>query len=85
LKKRQLYQHQEDCLKLNEMNIRELRRLLDNREVSVRDVLDDVYGRIDAIEDKVKAFITVSRDEAYRMAEHAQESIISNRAEGTRR
>ena len=66
-------------MKLNEMNIRELRHLLDNREVSVRDVLDDVYGRIDAVEDKVKAFITVSRDEAYRMAEHAQESIISNR------
>jgi aspartyl-tRNA(Asn)/glutamyl-tRNA(Gln) amidotransferase subunit A len=49
-------------LKLNEMNIRELRHLLDNREVSVRDVLDDVYCRIDAVEDKVKAFITVSRD-----------------------
>ena len=66
-------------MKLNEMNIRELRRLLDNREVSVRDVLDDVYGRIDAVEDKVKAFITVTRDEAYRMAEQAQESIVSNR------
>ena len=61
------------------MNIQELRRLLDNREILVRDVLDDVYGRIDAVEAKVKAFITVTRDEAYRLAEQAQESIVANR------
>ncbi|MGO9376978.1 MAG: Asp-tRNA(Asn)/Glu-tRNA(Gln) amidotransferase subunit GatA [Dissulfurispiraceae bacterium] len=66
-------------MKLNEMNIQELRRLLDNREILVRDVLDDVYGRIDAVEAKVKAFITVTRDEAYRLAEQAQESIVANR------
>lgn len=61
------------------MSILELRRLLDNREVSVKDVLDDVYGRIDAVEDKVRAYITVTRDEAYRMADKAQESITVNR------
>ena len=66
-------------MKLNEMNIQELRLLLDNREVSVKDVLDDVYRRIEAVEDKVKAFITVTPDEAYKLAEQAQESIISNR------
>jgi aspartyl-tRNA(Asn)/glutamyl-tRNA(Gln) amidotransferase subunit A len=66
-------------LKLNEMTILELRHLLDNREVSVRDILDDVYGRIDEVEGKVKAFISVTKDEAYRMAEDAQAAIISNR------
>jgi aspartyl-tRNA(Asn)/glutamyl-tRNA(Gln) amidotransferase subunit A len=61
------------------MTILELRHLLDNREVSVRDILDDVYGRIDEVEGKVKAFISVTKDEAYRMAEDAQAAIISNR------
>ena len=66
-------------MKLNEMTILELRRLLDNREVTVAEVVDDVYGRIDSVEDKIKAYITVTRDEAYRMAENAQYAIISNR------
>ena len=67
-------------MKLNELTISELRRLLDNREVSPREVLDDVYKQIDAVEDKVKAFITVTKDTAYKMAGDAEQAIISNKA-----
>jgi aspartyl-tRNA(Asn)/glutamyl-tRNA(Gln) amidotransferase subunit A len=67
-------------LKLNEITILESRRLLDNREISVKDILDDVYGRIDDVEGRVKAFITITRDEACRMAGVAQEAIICNKA-----
>ncbi len=61
------------------MTILELRRLLDNRDVTAREVLDDVYRRIDAVEDTVKAFITITKDEAYQMAKEAQDAIISTR------
>ncbi|HTZ17821.1 MAG TPA: amidase family protein, partial [Dissulfurispiraceae bacterium] len=67
-------------MKLNEMTILELRRLLDNREVSAKEILDDIYGRIDDVETRVKAFITITREEAFRMAEIAQEAIVSNKA-----
>ncbi len=61
------------------MTILELRRLLDNRDVTAREVLDDVYRRIAAVEDTVKAFITITKDEACQMAKEAQDAIISNR------
>jgi aspartyl-tRNA(Asn)/glutamyl-tRNA(Gln) amidotransferase subunit A len=59
------------------MTIVELRKLLDSREVKVKEVVDDVYERIDAVEGKVKAFITLTRDEAYKRADLAQETINS--------
>jgi aspartyl-tRNA(Asn)/glutamyl-tRNA(Gln) amidotransferase subunit A len=70
--------HQEDGLKLNEMTILGLRKLLDNREVTAKEVIDDVYRRIDEVEDRVKAFITVTREEAYKSAERAQKAINSS-------
>jgi aspartyl-tRNA(Asn)/glutamyl-tRNA(Gln) amidotransferase subunit A len=66
-------------LKLNEMTILGLRKLLDSREVKVKDALDDVYARIDAVEDRIKAFITITRDEAYKGVDRAQASIDSGR------
>jgi aspartyl-tRNA(Asn)/glutamyl-tRNA(Gln) amidotransferase subunit A len=67
-------------LKLHEMSLLELRRLLDNREISVKDILDDVYARIDDIEGRIRAFISITRDQAYRMADDAQAAIIANRS-----
>jgi aspartyl-tRNA(Asn)/glutamyl-tRNA(Gln) amidotransferase subunit A len=68
------------ALKLNELTISELRRLLDNREVRPREVLDDIYGRIDAVEDKVKSYITITKDVAYEMAKDAEQAILDNKA-----
>lgn len=62
-------------MKLNELTITELRTLLDNRDVSAQDVLRDVSGRIDAVEEQVKAYVTVTRDEARAMAQQADEAI----------
>ena len=64
-------------MKLNELTITELRRLLDNRDIKAQDVLDDIYKRIDDIEDRVKSYITVTRDKAYEMANHADIAIQS--------
>lgn len=67
-------------MKLNELTIAEVRRLLHNREVRPREVLDDVYGRIDEVEERIKAYITVTRENAYAMAEDAEHAILGNTA-----
>ncbi len=64
-------------MKLNELTISELRRLLDNRDIKPSEILDDVYKRIDDVEDKVKSYITLTKEQAYKMAEEAEQSIIS--------
>jgi aspartyl-tRNA(Asn)/glutamyl-tRNA(Gln) amidotransferase subunit A len=63
------------------MTILGLRRLLDKREVSVKEVLDDLYARVDAVEERVRAYITVTKKEAYLMADSAQEMINAGKAE----
>ncbi len=67
-------------MKLNELTISELRRLLDNRGIKPREVLDDIHGRIDAVEDKVKSYITITKDAAYEMAKDAEQAILDNKA-----
>jgi aspartyl-tRNA(Asn)/glutamyl-tRNA(Gln) amidotransferase subunit A len=62
-------------MELHTLDISELRRLLDRREVSVKDIVDSVYGRIEAVEGRVKAFVTQTREEAIRMAAIAQKRI----------
>lgn len=66
-------------MKLNELTITELRTLLDNRDVSAQDVLRDVQGRIDAVEEQVKAYVTVTRDEALAMAKQADETLATQK------
>jgi len=57
------------------MTISEVRALLDSKEVSVKDVLESIFKRIDAVEDRVKAFVTVTRDKAFEMAENTQDKM----------
>ncbi|MBI5212540.1 MAG: Asp-tRNA(Asn)/Glu-tRNA(Gln) amidotransferase subunit GatA [Nitrospirae bacterium] len=66
-------------MKLNELTVSELRRLLDSRGTKPQEVLDDVYNRIDAVEDKVKAYITITKDAAYETAKDAEQIILSNK------
>ena len=67
-------------MKLNELTISDLRKLLDNREAKPGEVLDDIYKRIDAVEPRVRSFITITKDNAYKMAEDAEQAILSNKA-----
>ncbi len=66
-------------MKLNELTISELRRLLDSGEVRPREILDDTYKHIDSVEAKVKSFITPTKEDAYKMAADAEQSISSNK------
>lgn len=67
-------------MKLNELTISELRKLLDTGEIKPSEILDDVYSRIDEVEGRVKAYITVTRDNAYAMADNAERVIASGAA-----
>lgn len=65
-------------MELHTLSIDELRTLLDRREVQVKDVVDSVFRRIDAVEERVKAFVTLTRERAFEMAAEAQERIDNN-------
>ena len=67
-------------MELHTLGIAELRELLDRKEISVRDVVDSVYRRIDAVENRVGAFITLTGEKALEMAAGAQKVIDENRS-----
>lgn len=67
-------------MRLNELTISDVRSLLDNREITSREVLDDTYKRISDVEDRVRAFITLTKDNAYTMADAAGEAMLSGKA-----
>jgi aspartyl-tRNA(Asn)/glutamyl-tRNA(Gln) amidotransferase subunit A len=62
-------------LELFRLTVSEARDLLDRKEISVADVVNSVYQRIDAVEDRVKAYLTLTREKAGDMAQEAQKRI----------
>jgi aspartyl-tRNA(Asn)/glutamyl-tRNA(Gln) amidotransferase subunit A len=60
---------------LNELTIHELKDKIKKREISAREVADDVFKRIDAVEGKVHSYITLMREPAYEAAERADRDI----------
>ncbi|HXX58768.1 MAG TPA: Asp-tRNA(Asn)/Glu-tRNA(Gln) amidotransferase subunit GatA [Thermodesulfovibrionales bacterium] len=62
-------------MELHALTIAELRALLDRKEASVRDVVDSVYARIDAVEDRVKAYVSLTREGAIEAAAGCQKKI----------
>ena len=70
-------------MELYRQTMSELRDLLDRKEVSVKDIVTSIYQRIDAVEEKVKAFVTITEDKAMEMAEEAQkrlDSVVATRS-----
>jgi aspartyl-tRNA(Asn)/glutamyl-tRNA(Gln) amidotransferase subunit A len=60
-------------VELYRFTISETRKLLDKKDLSVSDILRSIHERIDMVEDRIKAFVTVTKDEALEMARNAQE------------
>jgi len=71
-------------LELYRKTISELRDLLDRKEVSVKDIVSSIYQRIDAVEEKVKAFVTITEDKAIEMSEEAQKKIDSTETQSSK-
>ncbi|MEK7332715.1 MAG: Asp-tRNA(Asn)/Glu-tRNA(Gln) amidotransferase subunit GatA [Nitrospirota bacterium] len=62
-------------MELYKLGISEAKKLLDKKEASAKELLDSIYKRIDAVEDRVKAFITLPKEKAYEMAEASRQAI----------
>lgn len=66
---------------LYQMTIHELHKLLKAKKVSSQEIFRSVFKRIEAVEEKVNAFITLTYDIAMQQARDADEKFIKN--EGT--
>lgn len=62
-------------MELFRLTVAEARSLLDKKEISAAELTDSVYKRIDYVEDRVRAFITLTKTEAIEMARDAQITI----------
>jgi aspartyl-tRNA(Asn)/glutamyl-tRNA(Gln) amidotransferase subunit A len=62
-------------VELFRLTVAEVRSLLDKKEISAAELTDSVYKRIDDVEDRVRAFITLTKTEAIEMARDAQMTI----------
>ena len=60
---------------LSKMTIHELHKLLKKREVSPKEIVEDIFKRIERVEERVKAYITLTRENALKQAEMAEKMI----------
>ena len=60
---------------LYSLTLTEVANKIRNKEVTIKEVLDDIYSRIDDVEPKVEAYITLTRDMAYERAEKLQQRL----------
>lgn len=62
-------------MELYSLTLSEIAKKIKEKEVSIKEVLDSVFARIDEVEGKVEAYITLTREEAYKRAEDLQKRI----------
>jgi aspartyl-tRNA(Asn)/glutamyl-tRNA(Gln) amidotransferase subunit A len=67
-------------LELYRLSISEARKLLDKKEITAKDLIDSIYGRINALDNKVKAYVTLAKETAYEMAAASQKTIDSSKS-----
>lgn len=65
-------------LSLFDHSVSELHKKLQNKEISVTDLVDESYNRISAVEDKVKAFLTLNEEEARKQAKVLDEALAKS-------
>lgn len=68
--------------KLNEKTITELAPLIENKEISPVDVAQDVFNQIEALNEEVNAFISVTKEKALQQARLAEKEIQEGRYRG---
>ena len=57
------------------LTIHELRDKIQNKEVTIKEVLDDVFERIESVENKIDAFVTLNKEYAYKKAEELDKKL----------
>ncbi len=51
--------------------------MLDRRDVTAKDIIDSVFQRINAVEERIKAYVTLTRDEAEEMSRAADKRVAA--------
>lgn len=67
-------------LDVSSMKIRDMRKALDSKEISAKELAQTYFERIKKYDDKVKSFITVTEEKALEQAEKAQDVIDKGEA-----
>lgn len=62
-------------MELYSKTLSEIAKDIKNKKVTIKEVLDSVYKRIEEVEFKVGAYITLTKNEAYKRAEELQEKL----------
>ncbi|MCX8074234.1 MAG: Asp-tRNA(Asn)/Glu-tRNA(Gln) amidotransferase subunit GatA [Clostridia bacterium] len=57
---------------LYKLSLSEIAKKIKSKEVSIKDVLDSVYSRIEDVESKINAYVTLTKENAYKRAEILQ-------------
>ncbi len=60
---------------LYQMTIHEARRLLDKKEICSKDLVFSVFERIESIDSRINAYITIAKDTALKQAKAADEKM----------
>lgn len=68
-------------MEIRGLKIRELRKALDEKQVSVREITEEYLKRIKTYDDELECYITVTEDNALKQADEAQKKI--DRGEAT--
>lgn len=69
-------------MKLYQMTIHELHDKLAKKEISARELAESVFSRIDKVEDKVKSYVTITKENALEQADKVDKKIAAGEAIG---
>ena len=58
-----------------ELTLHEIRDKIKNKEVKIVDVVNDIYNRIEKVEPKIEAFVSLDKESALKRAEMLQEKL----------
>lgn len=62
-------------MELYHLSISEIAKKIKNKEVKIKEVLDSIYQRIEEVEPKIDAYLTLTKELAYQRAEKLQERL----------
>jgi len=66
-------------LQLHKLTVVQLARMIHRGEIRAHEIIIDVFKRIQEVEGKVKAFITLTVEKAYNMAKDAENAVFSGK------
>lgn len=62
-------------MELYNYSISQIAKKIKDKEITIKEVLDSVYSRIDEVEKKIDGYITLTKESAYKRAEILQEKL----------